>query len=99
MTDASAEPRGAWPAHLRPGALRRARCSSHYDASISFPNLADDTVGDPVHGVRRPDIGSEWSPAANLHPYPRRPHRRHGPFGVRPGDVPADNGQRGGERP
>lgn len=47
MDNAVPEPVGAWPAHLRPGALRWARSSSHYEDTISFYR---DAVGLPVIG-------------------------------------------------
>ena len=37
----------AWPEHLRPGALRWARASSHYEATVAFYR---DLVGLPIVG-------------------------------------------------
>jgi GNAT superfamily N-acetyltransferase len=45
MSEATAESTSGWPAHLHPGALRWARTSSHYDATIRFYR---DVVGLPV---------------------------------------------------
>ena len=36
MNPAAAIGTSQWPAHLRPGALRWARSSAHYDATVSF---------------------------------------------------------------
>ena len=47
---------GAWPAHLRPGALRWVRSSSHYDETVPFYR---DLVGLPVVGGFRDSYGDD----------------------------------------
>ncbi len=47
MSSTWTEHSGAWPAHLRPGALRWARASGHYHDTIAFYR---DAVGLPVIG-------------------------------------------------
>ena len=56
MDSSVPEPDGAWPAHLRPGALRWARSSSHYDDTISFYR---DVVGLPVVGGFTDSFGED----------------------------------------
>ena len=48
--------RPAWPAHLRPGALRFARVSEHYDDTIAFYG---DAVGLPVVGGFTASFGED----------------------------------------
>ena len=47
---------GAWPAHLRPGAVRWARSSGHYDDTIRFYR---DVVGLPVVGEFTGSFGDD----------------------------------------
>jgi GNAT superfamily N-acetyltransferase len=47
---------GAWPAHLRPGALRWAHASGHYDDTIAF---YCDAVGLPVIGQFTDSFGED----------------------------------------
>jgi hypothetical protein len=52
-TDDNASP---WPAHLRPGALRWARASDHYDETIPFYR---DLIGLPVIGEFTASYGED----------------------------------------
>ena len=46
----------AWPGHLRPGALRWARSSAHYAATVAFYR---DAVGLPVVGEFTASFGED----------------------------------------
>jgi len=56
MSSTWTEHSGAWPAHLRPGALRWARASGHYHDTIAFYR---DAVGLPVIGQFTDSFGED----------------------------------------
>jgi GNAT superfamily N-acetyltransferase len=56
MSSAETAHPGAWPAHLRPGALRWARASGRYDDTIAFYR---DAVGLPVIGQFTDSFGED----------------------------------------
>jgi hypothetical protein len=56
MTGLDARRLSAWPAHLRPGAIRIGRSSEHYDDTIAFYR---DVVGLPVIGDFKDSFGED----------------------------------------